>query len=125
MVLDVLASQIPSSIGGVISLVVQVLIIWIVVMLADKVIAHEIEAKRSAILAFLAYFLSPLVLVFVTIPIPFVGLFAPLIVWVVLGELLLSGDRVSRLKVAAVAFVIYLLLNLVGIPGMIAAVIAV
>ena len=128
MALEILASFIPSSVGGAIGLLVQILIIWVVVMLADKVIAHQIQAKHSLILAVLAYFLSPLVLAFAAIPIPFAGIIVPLIVWIVLGEILLrgySGGAVARLKVAAIAFVIYLILNMVGVPGMIAAAIGI
>ena len=128
MALEILASFIPTSVGGAIALLVQILIIWVVVMLADKVIAHQIQAKHSFILAVLAYFLSPLVLAFGGISIPFAGIIIPLIVWIVLGEVLLrgySGGAVMRLKVAAIAFVIYLILNMVGVPGMIAAAIGI
>ena len=126
MVLDVLASQIPSSVGGVVSLLVQVIVIWAVVILADKIIAHRVEPKRSLILAFLAYFISPLVLAFAAINIPFAGILLPLLVWIVLGEILLRvSSFVNRLKVAVLAFVIYLLLNVLGITGMIAASIAI
>jgi hypothetical protein len=122
MVLQVLSSLIPTSVGGVVSLLVQVVVIWLAVILADKIIAHQIEAKRSAMLAFLAYFLSPLVLALVAINIPFAGLLLPLVIWVALGEVLLREIGTgARLKVAAVAFVIYLLLNFLGIPGIIAA----
>jgi hypothetical protein len=128
MALEILASFIPTSVGGAIGLLVQILIIWVVVMLADKIIAHQIQAKHSLILAVLAYFLSPLVLAFAAISIPFAGIIVPLIVWIVLGEVLLrgySGGAVARLKVAAIAFVIYLILNMVGVPGMIAAAIGI
>jgi hypothetical protein len=123
MALEVLGSVIPTTAGGAIALIVQIAIIWIVVMLSDKFIAHKIEAKRSLILAVLAYFISPLLLAFGGITIPFAGLIVPLIVWLVLGEILLrAGYKLSiRLKVAAVAWIMYLILNLLGVPGMIAA----
>jgi len=126
MALEILGSLIPTSIGGAVALGVQILIIWIVVVLADKIIAHQIEAKRSLILAVLAYFLSPLVLAFGGIVIPFAGIFIPLIVWIILGEVLLRGfGAMVRLKVAAIAFVIYLILNMIGVPGIIASAIAI
>ena len=115
-----LLGLIPTTVGGAIGLLVQILIIWVVVILADKVIEHKMEAKRSLILAVLAYFLSPLVLGFVSIP--YAAIFIPLVVWIALGEVLFrkQGTVVSRLKVAAIAFVIYLILNFAGVPGMIA-----
>jgi len=127
MALEILASFIPTSVGGAIGLLVQILIIWVVVMLADKIIAHQMQAKHSLILAVLAYFLSPLVLAFAAISIPFAGIIIPLIVWIVLGEILLRGygGAKARLKVAAIAFVIYLVLNYAGVPGMIAAAIGI
>lgn len=126
MALEILSSLIPTSIGGVVALLIQIAIIWGVVVLADKIIAHQIEPKRSAILAVLAYFVSPLVLAFAAISIPFAGIIVPLVVWIVLGEVLLRAyGFTSRIKVAAVAFVIYFLLNLLGVPGMIAAAITV
>jgi hypothetical protein len=127
MALEILASFIPTSVGGAIGLLVQILIIWVVVMLADKIIAHQMQAKHSLILAILAYFLSPLVLAFAAISIPFASIIVPLIVWIVLGEILLRGygGAKARLKVAAIAFVIYLVLNYAGVPGMIAAAIGI
>lgn len=117
-----LLGLIPTTIGGVIALLVQILIIWIVVVLADKVIAHQIHAKRALILAVLAYFVSPLILGLAAISIPFAGIIVPLVVWIILGEILLRGVSVGgKLKVAALAFVIYLILNFAGVPGMIAA----
>jgi hypothetical protein len=79
-------------------------------------------------MAALAYFVSPLVLIFLGISIPFAGIVIPLVVWILLGEVLLKGSSagfVGRLKVGAVAFVIYLILNLIGVSGMIASIVAV
>lgn len=124
MALEILASVIPNTVGGAIALLVQILIIWVIIILSDKLIVHRIEAKHSIILAVLAYFVSPLVLAFGGISIPFAGIIIPLIVWVVLSELLLRGlgtTVVTRLKVAAIAFVIYFILNYAGITGLIAA----
>ncbi|GEM_PF-2048597 len=117
---------IPTTLGGVIGLLVQVLIVWIAVMLADKIIAHQIEAKHSLILAVLAYFITPLVLSFAAISIPFAGIIVPLIVWIILGQILLrqTAGFVPKVKVAAVAFVIYFILTFVGLPAMIAGAIA-
>lgn len=116
-----LLGLIPTTVGGVVGLLVEVLIIWIAVMVADKIIAHQIEAKHSLILAALAYFLAPLILAFAAISIPFAGIIVPLLVWIVLGELLLrgSGDFKARLKVAAVAFMIYLILTILSVPAII------
>ncbi|MEM7813627.1 MAG: hypothetical protein QW548_01875 [Candidatus Aenigmatarchaeota archaeon] len=122
MPLEILASLIPNTLGGAIALLIQIAIIWVVVIIADQVMAHQIEPKRSLILAVLAYFVSPLVLAFSGISVPFAGIIIPLAVWIILGEVLLKAwGFKNRMKVAGAAFVMYLLLNFMGIPGMIAA----
>ena len=126
MALEVLSSIIPNTVGGAVALLIQIAIIWVVINIADQVMAHQIEPKRSLILAVLAYFASPLVLAFAAVSIPFAGIFVPLVVWIILGEVLLKAwGFKNRMKVAGAAFVVYLLLNFMGIPGMIAAAIAV
>jgi hypothetical protein len=112
---------IPTTIGGVIGLLIQVLIIWIAVMLSDKIIAHQIEAKHSLILAVLAYFLVPLVFSFAAIGIPYASIVVSLAVWIALSEVLLrqTPGFVAKIKVAAVAFVIYLILTFANISGII------
>jgi hypothetical protein len=115
---------IPLTIGGIIGLLIDAIIVTIVIIISDKIIAHGIEAKHAFIMAFASYFLAIILmlgLAFANIVLP--SLLAvyiiPLLVWVVLGELLLkSADRKKRLEVAVVAFVIYTILTFVGVPAM-------
>jgi len=98
---------------------------WLIILLSDEVIGHQIEAKRALILAAIAYFASPLILAFLPLSIPYAGLLMPLVVWIVLGEVLLRAyGTTNRLKIAVLAFVIFTILNFLGIPGLIAAAIA-
>jgi hypothetical protein len=77
-------------------------------------------------MAIAAYFLAPIlmgVLIIAGIALPSIlALYViPLIVWIILGEVLLSSisDRKKRLEVAVVAFVIYTILTFIGVPVMI------
>ncbi|MBI2584073.1 MAG: hypothetical protein HYW25_05370 [Candidatus Aenigmarchaeota archaeon] len=105
---------------SILVLVVQLLIIWIVVLLSAKLVASGIGALRAFVLAFLAYFLPPLVFSFFSISIPYAAIIIPLIVWIILGELLLREATLGgRLKITIVAFIIYLILQFIGLPGII------
>ena len=110
------------SIGGAVGLLVNVIIIFIAIVIADKVIAHEIEAKKSLIMAFVAYLIVPLILgaiISAGLSIPYIIYIIPLVVWVALSELLLKAEMKKKLIVAVVAFIIFTALNLVGVPMMI------
>ena len=83
-----------------------------VVMLVDKIISHEIEAKHAFILAMVAFVVVPLVA-------PFVGAFErngllilSFVSWVILGEVVLRADWQTKLKVLVIAFVVYYILSL-------------
>jgi len=108
------------SIGGIIGLLVNVVIITIILAIADKLIAHEMSIKNSFIMALIAYLVVPIVLAFANITFAFSNYVIPLVVWIILGEVLLKGDRKGKLIAAAVAFIIYLVLMLVGVTGIIA-----
>jgi len=96
-------------------------VITAVLLVTEKFLAHEMAVRNSFIMGFIAYLIVPLVFAFAGISIPFAGIIVPLIVWIALGEVLLKGSRAGRLKAAAVAFIVYLALSMVGVPGMIAA----
>jgi len=110
------------SIGGIVGLLVNVIIIFIVIVIADKVIAHEIEPKKSFIMALIAYLVVPLifgVVISTGISIPYLIYILPLIAWIILSQIMLKAEMKKKLIVAVVAFVIYTALNLVGVPMMI------
>ena len=115
-----LSGVIPLTLGGIVGLVVEVAIITAILTLSDKFIAHEMAIKHSLLMAFVAYLVVPVILAFASFSIPFVGYIVPLVVWLVLGEVLLKGDRQARLKASLLAFVVYIVLtSFVNIPGII------
>jgi len=96
------------SIGGIISLLINVVLTAVVIMILDKVIAHEIEPKHSLVMAFLAYFVAPLLISVAVQFVPIIallGVVLPLIVWMLLGQVLLKADMKQKAIVAIVAFV--------------------
>ncbi len=117
------AFGIPLSISGLIGLFINVIITTVAIIIADKIIAHEIEGKHAFIMAFVAYFVTPLLLTglaLVNIVLPSVAVLyiIPLVVWIGLGEILLKADFKAKLIVAVLAFVIYAALTAIGIPAM-------
>ena len=106
---------IPTTIGGIVWLFVQTLIVFLVIMIADRVISHGVEMRHALILSFAAYFLPGLVLFglkFAGVVLPgFVLLALPIIVWIALGEVLLEGDFKNKLIVAVIAYATFLIIN--------------
>ncbi|MDI6720846.1 MAG: hypothetical protein QMD85_00545 [Candidatus Aenigmarchaeota archaeon] len=111
------------NLGFIVGNLVGALIAFIAIMISDKVIAHNIEPKKSLIMSLIALFIVPILATFVAgfvtvlAGIPYmVGFFLPLIFWIILGEVLLSSDRMTKLKVTAVAFVVYIILSIFLTP---------
>ncbi len=125
MVVDLLATfGIPLTVGGAVGLLVQALITAIVIILADKVIAHEFDIKHSFIMALGSYFAMPLIMLGIAagglqLPGIVVLYIVPLLAWVVLGEILLKADTVTKAKVAVAAFVVYTILQYAGVVGIV------
>ncbi len=121
MVLEILTTYFSSllSIGGIVSLVFNVIITTIAIMLADKLIAHEISPKKSAIMAIISYLIVPIVVSALATALPFISSIAfvlPLLAWIVLGEILLSGDRKLKAIVAVIAWAVNLILMMYVAP---------
>mgnify|MGYP001614001766 CR=1 FL=1 len=114
---------IPASIGGIVWLFVQTFIVFIVIVIADRVISHGVETKHALILSFAAYFLPGLILfglIIAGIMLPSsILLVVPLVVWVLLGELVLQGDFKSKLIVAVIAYVAFFALNASPLPSIV------
>jgi len=108
------------SVGFVVSTLVSVLVAAIALIISDRFIAHQIDAKRILIMAVIAMFVAPLVGSFVlgfiagTGPVAFYVI--PLLVWIALGELLLSAEKMTKLKVAVVGFFVYIILSMLLTP---------
>jgi len=118
--ISIITGIIPLSVGGLIGLLINVIIIAVVLSLTDKLLAHEVSFKNSLIMALVAYLVVPLIISFASISFPFSGYIIPLIIWIALGEVLLKGGRKGKLIAAAVAFILYIVLLLAGVTGMIA-----
>ena len=107
------------NVGSIASLLVNSIVAFIAIMLANKVIAHNFEAKHAFIMAIVALFITPIVGTFIApyIPIPYFGaIILPLVVWIALGELSLNADPVTKLKIIIIAFVVYFLLSIFLTP---------
>ena len=116
-----LLSYVPLSVAGVIALLVNMLIAFIALVIADKIVAHSVDAKRLLIIAFIALFITPIVaalaLSSLALPAFVSGYILPFLVWLGLGELLIKeADMKTKLKVVVVAFVVWFILSIYLAP---------
>jgi hypothetical protein len=114
---------IPLTMTGVISLLVESLIIFIAIVLSDEFIEHELEAGHALMMTLIVYFIVPMLTSFISnflsVSFMYLNYILPLVVWIILAEVFLYGDRMDKLKVAVLAFVIYTVLTIFQIPGII------
>jgi hypothetical protein len=114
---DVAALLPIGSIAGFLAILVNAIVAWIVLMVVDKVISGNLDMKRSFIMALVALFIVPIAVGFAGLP-GIISIYViPLVVWIILGELLLKATMVQKLKIVVIAFVVYVILNMVGVPG--------
>jgi hypothetical protein len=109
------------SIGGIIATLVSAIVAFIAIIIADELIAHNIEIKHSLIMAIVAMFIVPIISLFalsyVNLDIPYIGTFIiPLIIWIILGEILLKADFMAKLKVIVIAFIVFEILEMFLVP---------
>ena len=77
------------------------------------------------IILFGAYFLTPLLMTGLVIAgfelnLALIKYVIPLVIWIILGEMLLQADIKTKMIVAFVAFIIYIILiDVVGLPSFI------
>ena len=126
MVLEALTGIFGSllSVGGIVSLIINVVITAIAIMIADKVITHEISVKHSLLMAFVAYLIVPILFSFLLAfvrSVAVIGIILPLVAWIILGEILLKSDRKQKAIVAVIAYAVNILL-LTYVSGLIFAV---
>lgn len=108
---SILFAVVPTSVAGIVGLLVSTAVIFIAILLSDAIIGHEMEMKQILVMSFLAYFLTPLAQALLARYIPVVGfVLMPLLVWFVLGQIILKKDAVTNMKIAVVAFIIYQIL---------------
>ena len=122
----ILLGALPLSIGGIISLLLTTVIIFVAIVLSDKILSHEMDTKHVLIMSFLCAFIVPLITSLVTSFISFPAGFSqifffgmPLVSWIILGEILLEGDFKQKIIVAFIAFAIFTALQMFGIAGII------
>src|SRR3989338_1665237 len=116
-----LLSFVPLSVGGVIALLVNTLIAFVALVIADKVIAHNVDAKRLLIVEFVALLITPIVatVALSSLALPaFVSAYVlPFVVWLAIGEALIKeADMKTKLKVVVVAFVVWIILSIYLAP---------
>ena len=100
--------------------VVQSVIIFFVIVLSDRLLAHGVQAKHAIYMAFGAFFIGQLVslvLAYASITVP--SILFSLIIWIILSETLLEGDTKEKLIVGVIAFVAFLALDFSPLPNMI------
>ena len=123
---SILLGALPLSVGGAIGLLLTTLIIFVAIVLSDKILSHEMDTKHVLIMSFLCAFVVPLITSLVTSLISFPAGFSqifffglPLVSWIIIGEFLLEGDMKQKLTVAFIAFAIFTALQMFGITGIV------
>ena len=109
-----------ASIGGLFAILLNAVVAWIVLMIIDKIVAGNLDVKRTFIMALVALFVAPIVVGFLALPLIISVYVIPLIVWIVLGEVLLKATAMQKLKVVIIAYVVYIILNFIGVAGILA-----
>ena len=115
------------SVGYIITLLISSIVAFIAILIVDKVVGGNFEPKHAFIMAIVALFISPIVLgfIFSSLSLPTMvvgtidiisGFILPLLIWITLGEALLSADKMAKLKVTVIAFVVYLILSIFVTP---------
>ncbi|MBI2172891.1 MAG: hypothetical protein HYT73_01625 [Candidatus Aenigmarchaeota archaeon] len=111
------------NIGFIVGTLISAALAFIAIVVSDKLISHNIDAKKSFIMALIALFIVPIVATFVLGFVPAVAsipymasILLPLVFWIGLGEGLLSSDRKTKLKVSVIAFIVYIVLQVFVAP---------
>lgn len=102
-------------------MLINAVIITVVLVIVNRIIAHDMTIKNSFIMAIVAYLFVPLILAYANVTFVFAGYLIPLIIWVALGQFLLKGNVKNKAFVAIVAFLVYIVLTtVVPLPSIIA-----
>jgi len=120
---DVFSLLPVASVSGAIWMFIESIIVAIVVVIADRIIAHEMEMKHAVAVSIAAFFAIPFLMnaVFSIVQIDYMfmtiiinGL--PLLVWIILAEVFLgSTDHKTKIELAFVAWIAYLIVMYAGI----------
>ncbi len=101
----------PISMPLAFAYLVNTLIAFVAVVLSDRIISHEIEIKHAMIISIVALFVAPMLAPYIGVVDRGLAILLSFVVWVILGELMLTSDRGTKFKVLAIAFVTYYLLS--------------
>lgn len=108
-------------VSSMVFLAVDCLLVMVAIIVSDMIISHGIEIKKVVIMSLIAYIFAPifgsLLSPYIAIQIPYL---LPLLFWIIVGEFLLNDlELKKRALVAALGFIIYLLMTYIGISTMI------
>lgn len=117
---DILAA-VPLSAAGIISTLINAVIASIAIIIVSKLMKQSLGAKRAFLIAIISLFIIPVIFALiaeaVVLPGFVIAYIIPLIVWILLGEILLSGEgMMNKLKIIIIAFVIYIILSIFLAP---------
>ncbi len=111
------------GLGNFAVMALNAFIVFLAIVLSDRFLNHNMSIKRSAIMTIIAYFAMPYLIDIATsyISLPWASIIlVPLVVWIILGEILLTDFTFKeKFKVALVAFVTYLILEFVPVGAFI------
>lgn len=109
MALD-LALPISTSLAT--TYLINTLLAFFLVVLSDRIIAHEVEAKHALILSVISLFVVPMLAPYIGVFDRGIAIILSFVVWVALGEVLLRSDYATKFKVLAIAFGVYYILSI-------------
>ncbi|MCD6092849.1 MAG: hypothetical protein J7J38_02415 [Candidatus Aenigmarchaeota archaeon] len=112
--------DITAPVSSTISLLVECVVITISLSLANLLVEHGIEIKRIIPMALIAYFVTPIVGSLIAPSIPIISYLLPLVIWVILGEFILTDIEVKKKAlIAALGYAIFFVLTYINLQGLI------
>ncbi len=117
--MELFGIYLPFTFSVLVVYFINTLIAFIAVILSDNFIAHNIEGKKTFVLALLSFFFAPIIAPYIGMTGIYSELLLPLIIWIAFGELLLEADTKTKLKVLLVAFAVYFVMSLYVSPYLI------
>jgi len=112
--------DITAPVSSTISLLIECIVITISLSLANLLVEHGIEIKRIIPMALIAYFVTPIVGSLIAPSIPIISYLLPLVIWVILGEIILTDIEVKKKAlIAALGYAIFFVLTYINLQGLI------
>jgi len=112
--------DITAPVSSTISLLIECVVITISLSLANLLVEHGIEIKRIIPMALIAYFVTPIIGSLIAPSIPIISYLLPLVIWVILGEIILTDIEVKKKAlIAALGYAIFFVLTYINLQGLI------